>query len=145
MSVSVCVYVQDPSADDQPPCERRLSSPFEGPLVPLEQKYISFNIIKSRTLSASVRHNSPSWNMYGLRLVNVEEVGLWSVFFFLADTEDLKTMPPSEIHVKRFKSKEVDNQKKRQCICIYMQDWRNIAGRAVVIHRGVQSVSDFFR
>ena len=32
----------------------------------------------------------------------------------IADTEDHQTMPPSEIHVRKFKSKEVDIQKKRQ-------------------------------
>ena len=37
--------------------------------------------------------------------------GSWTVDLFIVDTEDLKTMPPSEINVKRFKSKEVDIQK----------------------------------
>ena len=35
----------------------------------------------------------------------------WTGDLLMADTEDLKTMPPSEIHVKAFKSKEVDIHK----------------------------------
>ena len=38
--------------------------------------------------------------------------GRWTVDRFKADTEDPKTLPQSEIHVIRFKSKEVDIQKR---------------------------------
>ena len=40
----------------------------------------------------------------------------WTGDLLIAVTEDLKTMPPFEIHVKRFKSKEVRILKKRRCI-----------------------------
>ena len=38
----------------------------------------------------------------------------WAGDLLVAHAEDLKTVPPSEIHVKRIKSKEMDIQKKRQ-------------------------------
>ena len=59
-------------------------------------KLLSNICIRPRA-SASVRLKSRSWNIHGIRLI--------------ADAEDVKTMPPSEIHVKKFKSKEVGIQK----------------------------------
>ena len=38
--------------------------------------------------------------------------GSWIGDLLIADTEGLKTIPPSEIHVKRFTSEEVDIQKR---------------------------------
>ena len=45
----------------------------------------------------------------------------------------------SEIHVKRFKSKEVDVEKRENEFVIPLQDWRHVARMTVVIHRCVQS------
>ena len=92
-------------------------------------------IIKRLRSSASVRHNSPLWNFHGIRF---ERGRSWTGDLLIADAEDLKTMPPSEIHVKRFKSKEVDILK-RQRLCVPMQDGRNLARATAVTHRCVPS------
>ena len=43
---------------------------------------------------------------------SLNAVGSWTGDLLTVDMEDLKTMPPSEIHVKRFKSTEVDFEKR---------------------------------
>ena len=45
----------------------------------------------------------------------------------MVDTEDLKTVPPSEIHVKRFKSKEVDTT--RETTNLYSHAGRAESGK----------------
>ena len=97
----------------------------------IRRRKILSNINKRPGLSASVRHQSLCWNVHWKRL----ECGRgWIGDLLIAETEDLKTMPPFETHVQRFKSKEMDIQK-RERICIPMQDGRNTARRTAVIHR----------
>ena len=43
--------------------------------------------------------------------------GSWTGDLLIACTEDLKAMPPFEIHVKRVKSKEVHIQEKHEFVC----------------------------
>ena len=63
------------------------------------------NIFMRPRSSTSVRYKSPSWNFHVIRF---ERGWSWSRDFLMVDTEDLKTIPPSESHVKIFKSKEVN-------------------------------------
>ena len=65
--------------------------------------------------------------------------GSWTGDLLIVDTEDLKTMPPSEIHVKKLQIKRGGHSQEKQRICIPMQDGRNIARTAAVLHRCVQS------
>ena len=46
--------------------------------------------------------------------------GSWSGDLLIADTEDLKTMPPSEVHVERFTPKEVDIHRRDNNFTMYM-------------------------
>ena len=82
------------------------NSPLPIILVGAVVKFYPISAKKKKKSSASVLHKSPPWNIYYVRLVNARES--WTGDVFVAHTEDLKTLPPSEIHVKRFKSKEVD-------------------------------------
>ena len=52
---------------------------------------------------------SPSWSVYGIRFERGENLD-WCGNLLTVETEDLNTVPPSEIHVTRFKSKGVDIQ-----------------------------------
>ena len=92
-------HAQDLTADVQTPCERRFNSLSGRPLIPF---------------GAEVQFYPKSVKIHGLRLARGEEIGLVICF---SDTEDLKTMPPSDSHVKRFKSKEV-NIPKRNGECV---------------------------
>ena len=65
--------------------------------------------------------------------------GSWTGDLLIVDTEDLKTMPPSEIHVKKLQIKRGGHSQEKQRICFPMQDGRNIARTAAVLHRCVQS------
>ena len=86
--------------------------------------------------SASVRHKSFCWDTHGLRL---QRGGCWTDDTLTVDAENLETMPPSEIRLKRFKAKRSGQSKQRQRTCIPTQDGRNIARRATVIHRCITS------
>ena len=92
-------------ADGQTLCKTQFNSPIDGPIIYFWRRNNILSCFCERPeSSASVRPKSPSWNIHGLRLERVDR--------FKADTEDLKTLPQSEIHVIRFKSKEVDIQKR---------------------------------
>ena len=66
----------------------------------------------------------------------------WTGDLKTADTEDLKTMSPSQIRVKRFISKDVDNSNKNKEICIHMQHARNLARMTATIHCCLPSGDD---
>ena len=70
--------------------------------------------------SASFRHKSIFWKINGIRLERGEKLD-WSLL--RVDTEDFKTVPPSESHVKNFESNEVDIEKETMILCSH-------AGRA---------------
>ena len=78
------------------------------------RKFRLDHMIKRHRSSASVRHRSTLWNIFGLRLERGRD---WTGDLLIVDTEDLETIPPSEIHVKGSKSKEVDIQKKTMKLC----------------------------
>ena len=48
-------------------------------------------------------------------MIRFERGGCWTGDLLFVDTEDPKTMPPSEINIKRFKSKWVDILKGFPC------------------------------
>ena len=48
--------------------------------------------------------------------------GSWTGDMWIADTADLKTMPPSEIHLKNIQIKRGGHGKERKEMCIPMQD-----------------------
>ena len=54
--------------------------------------------------------------------------GSWSGDLLIVDMEDLKTMPPSEIHMKSLESKEVDILKEEPCFFFH-------AGRATAVYK----------
>ena len=82
-------------ADGQTPCERRFNSPFEGPIVPLAAK-VKFDAISSQDQGRVHKFGTKVLpEKYGRRL----ERGWKLDCLLIVDTEDLKTMPPSEIHI----------------------------------------------
>ena len=77
--------VQELLADGQRPCERRFNLPLEGPIISLRTSCIS-SALKSSLACLWV---SP-----------FNAVRSWTGEVLVVDTEDLKAIPPSEIHVK---------------------------------------------
>ena len=71
--------VQDLLAESQTLYERRFNSPFDGPIIPVKQKY---NSIHCR------RYMRPSWNFHGYAL-NARRS--WTGDLFMVDTEDLNS------------------------------------------------------
>ena len=128
--------MQDLLAESQTPSERRFNSPYEGPVLPFwSRSKILSNIIQRPWSSASLRHRSLSWNVHRPRH---ERGGSGTGDLLIVDTEDLKTMPPSEIRVKRFKSRELDIPKRNNEF-LSMQDGSTLARRTAVIHCCLQS------
>ena len=59
-------HLQDLPADGQTPYERRFNLPFDEPIIPFwSRSTIPPCYCKRRRSSASVRHKSPSWHVYG--------------------------------------------------------------------------------
>ena len=98
-------------ADGQTPCERRFNSPFEGPIVPLATK-VKFDAISSQDQGRVHKFGTKVLpEKYGRRL----ERGWKLDCLLIVDTEDLKKMPPSEIHYKKtFKIKRCKSGKRRK-------------------------------
>ena len=96
--------------------ERRFDSPFDGPTKPFGALIFCHNISSNdqRRLHRSVRC------IFFTR-------GSWIGDLLIVDAEDLKNNRASEITVKRFKAKEVDDQKMMVNICFFAQsaqyDW----------------------
>ena len=116
--------VQDLPADGQTPHERRFNLPFEGPIIPFGEE-VKFFPISSKDQGRVDQFAEPERHWYqtprpsddveacrGIMGCALNADGSWTCGQLTVDTEDVKTMPPSEIHVKRLKSKEVDIQKR---------------------------------
>ena len=62
----------------------------------------------------------------------------WTGDLLIVDTEDLKTMPPSEIHIEIFKAQEVDLLKRNSEFVFTTLNERNLSRRTALGHRCVQ-------
>ena len=94
--------VQDSQADGQTPYERQFNSPFDGPIMPFrgDVKFLSKSA-KSLRSSKSVRHKKVLLQIFMRCALNASESCTGDLL--IACMEDLKTMPPSEIHYKIIK------------------------------------------
>ena len=79
--------VQDHLADSQTPYFRRFNSPLVGPI-------------------------GSMWGIFIGYAVNAE--GSWTGNLLIVDRADLKTLPPSEMHVKNFRLKNGGNHQEKQ-------------------------------
>ena len=101
--------VHDLQADGQTLHERRFDSPLHGPIIPFGAG------VKFYPMSAKYQGRvhqfgtSLSWKFMGYAM---NAGGSWTGDLFIAEAEDLKTMPPTEIHVKGVKPKGVHIQKR---------------------------------
>ena len=87
-----------------------LTSPLAGPIVPLGAKVKFYQFSPrdhGRVHQVGTKVLPGKFMRYSLIVGR-----RWIGGQLIVDTEDLKTLPPSEIHVKRFKPKEVDIQEK---------------------------------
>ena len=102
-----------PTSIWQTPYERRFSSPFDGPIIPsgAEVKYSPTSAKDHDQVHQFGPTNRPGiFTGYALTAGRSGTGGN----LLIADTEDLKTRPPSDSPVKRFGSEEVDILSKMQ-------------------------------
>ena len=106
---------QDLLAGGQTPYECRFNSPFEWPIIPFGAEVTFY------PLSSEDRGRV---QQFGTKVLPGRFMGYalnagasWTGDQLIVDTEDLKTMPPFEIHIQRFKLKEVDILKRdNECV-----------------------------
>ena len=123
--------MQDLLAYGQTLYDRWFNSPFEGAVIPFgaEVKFFPMSLKDSGRV-----HQFGAKVLTGRFMgcaLNVGEV--WTGDPLILDTEDFKTMPPSEIHVKSFiKSKDVELLKRSSAFAFPCRT-------TAVLHRCVQS------
>ena len=100
--------VQDLQADGLTPHERRFNSPIEGSIIPFGAE-VKFCLISSKDQGRVHQFGTNVLPGLSIRYV-LKAVGSWTGDLLTVDAEDLETMLPSESHMKRNKSKELDIQ-----------------------------------
>ena len=96
--------MQDTLEERKPPHERRSGTPFDGAVIPLGAEICDDPIsTKDKKSSSSIWYKSAPGIYIGYA---VSSGGGWTTHLIIADWHDTENNVASEVHVKRFKSKE---------------------------------------